>query len=321
MFREHAASMQPPASTEAEQLIVRLLKRTMPFQVISEDMLQSVAAVSRPFSYRAGEVIYRAGDKADDVYVVVSGAVEHLLSDTPTTVERNRVMHSGDVYGWAAVLGQDKRVRLATATCVETAEVIRINGAALIERLNEDPATAGVVMSRFATMITREFGAPAAAAQIAAPGPVGAGCAGRSAAAAGPGDGTRADDVPDIALAAEPQAIPDAPRVRALPRLLVPVGRGVEAPAVSRDAGAHRGVPRVVQQEPHLWAVVLYTRVLRAHLGERASRRHRILSRDGARGSARAVPRVVEHIPRIRLSGIRDAAPDSGAGLGSRSRS
>ncbi len=166
MFREPAASMQSPPSREAEQLIVRLLKRTMPFQVISEGMLQSVAAVSRPFSYRAGEVIYRAGDRADDVYVVVSGAVEHLLSDTPTTVERNRVMHSGDVYGWAAVLGQDKRVRLATTTCVETAEVIRINGAALIERLNDDPATAKVVMSRFATMITREFGAPAAAAQI-----------------------------------------------------------------------------------------------------------------------------------------------------------
>ena len=141
------------------------------------------------------------------------------------------------------------------------------------------------------------------------------------APAAGPGDGTRADDVPDIALAAEPEAVPDAPRVRALPRLLVPVGRGVEAPAVSRDAGAHRGVPRMVQQEPHLRAVVLYTRVLRAHLGERAPRRHRVLPRDGARGSARAVPRMVEHIPRIRLPGIRDAAPDSGAGLGSRSRS
>jgi ABC-type nitrate/sulfonate/bicarbonate transport system permease component len=150
----------------ADGLVVRLLKRTMPFQVVPEDMLRSIASVARHASYRAGEIVYRAGDKADDIYVMVSGAIEHLLSETETTVERNRVMRSGDVFGWAAVLSPEKRVRLATTTCTETAEVIRINGPALIARLSTDPATSAVVMSRFATMITREFGAPAAAADL-----------------------------------------------------------------------------------------------------------------------------------------------------------
>ncbi len=313
MFREHPASMQPPASREAEQLIVRLLKRTMPFQVISEDMLQSVAAVSRPFSYRAGEVIYRAGDKADDVYVVVSGAVEHLLSDTPTTVERNRVMHSGDVYGWAAVLGQDSRVRLATATCVETAEVIRINGAALIERLNEDPATAAVVMSRFATMITREFGAPAAAAKIAAPD--------RSAPAAAPRPQGQA-----TGLALTMFRI--SRWLRSPQPYLMLIGFALflgfwylsvevwKLPRFREMPGITAVFKEWFSHEPDLRAIVLYAGVLPAHLGERLARRAGVLPRDRARRAVRPLPRLVEEVQGVRLSGVRDAAPDPDPRLG-----
>ena len=158
-----SAAQVPPA---ADGLIVRLLKQTMPFQVVSEKMLQSIATLAKHDSFRAGDIIYREQEKADDIYVVVSGEIEHTLANNEAEGERTRIMHSGNVYGWAAVLQPDKRMRLATTTCLKSAEVIRINGPALMDLLSKEPTTRDVVMSRFATMITREFGVPSAAAAV-----------------------------------------------------------------------------------------------------------------------------------------------------------
>lgn len=156
-------TLSPPA---ADERVVRLLKQTMPFQVVSEGMLRSISTLAEHASFRAGDIIYRVGDKADDIYVVVSGEIEHALVGTANEGGHTRVMRSGDVFGWAAVLHADKRARLATTTCIKAAEVIRIDGPELMNLLKKDPATGDVVMSRFATMITREFSAPSMALEV-----------------------------------------------------------------------------------------------------------------------------------------------------------
>ena len=146
-----------------DALVAGLLKQTMPFQVVSEAQLRSIAAISTHASYAAGDVLDVAGDKADDIFVVVSGEIEHTLSPSVGVDQCSKVMRNGDVFGWAAVMSPDKRVRLASTTCIRSAEVIRIDGAELMALLKKAPATADVVMSRFATLITREFNAPVAA--------------------------------------------------------------------------------------------------------------------------------------------------------------
>jgi NitT/TauT family transport system permease protein len=163
MSLESLSSSASYAADAGDALVVGLLKQTMPFQVVSESMLNSIAAISKHASYGAGDLLYRAGDMADDIYVVVSGEIEHTLAVSVGVDQCSRLMRNGDVFGWAAVLGADKRVRLASTTCIRSAEVIRINGPELMALLKKDPATADVVMSRFATMITREFNAPSAA--------------------------------------------------------------------------------------------------------------------------------------------------------------
>jgi ABC-type nitrate/sulfonate/bicarbonate transport system permease component len=81
-----------------------------------------------------------------------------------------RTMGSGDVFGWAAVL-QGPSERLAEAVCLERTELLQINGEQLIKVIGSDPSVGNVVMSRFATMITREFSAPAdVAARLRHPG-------------------------------------------------------------------------------------------------------------------------------------------------------
>ena len=143
--------------------ITALLRRTMPFQTVPDILLQAVAKLATLTSYARGDVIYNMGDAAQDIHVVSSGSVSHVMANGPAGEPNEKTMHSGDVFGWAAVL-EGQRSRMAKTVCLERTETIRINGAALMDIIGKSPATGDVVMSRFATMITREFAAPASTA-------------------------------------------------------------------------------------------------------------------------------------------------------------
>ncbi len=136
-----------------------VLKRAMPFQIVAPGMLDEIAKLAKSRSYARGDMIYDYGELADDIYIVSSGNVSHSLrvDGQPSTIEK--VMGSGDVFGWAAVL--DDRHRMAKTVCMERTEVVRINGDELMSLLKQSPKTEDVIMSRFATMIARETSAAA----------------------------------------------------------------------------------------------------------------------------------------------------------------
>ena len=135
------------------------LRRAMPFQMVSGEMLGDIAKLAKWRSHARGDILYEWGDAADDIYIVSSGSVQHLLKAQTDSAEIEKIMHGGDVFGWAAVL-EGQRRRLAKTVCLERTELIQINGQALMELIKKSPATGDVIMSRFATMITKEFSAP-----------------------------------------------------------------------------------------------------------------------------------------------------------------
>jgi ABC-type nitrate/sulfonate/bicarbonate transport system permease component/CRP-like cAMP-binding protein len=145
--------------------VVALLRRTMPFQVVSEAMLERIAALAQRVSIHQGDVVYHAGEKADDIYIVVSGRVQHSLGTVAGAATLEKIMGPGDVFGWAALL-KAKPTRLAKTVCLEKSELLRINGADLLKLFEKEPTTGDVVMSRFATMITKDFDVPASVAQM-----------------------------------------------------------------------------------------------------------------------------------------------------------
>jgi NitT/TauT family transport system permease protein len=136
-----------------------LLKSAMPFQMVPQNLIQEIAEVCTQQEFAADERIYEYGAPADDVIIVSSGSVKHVLSDESSTKQHEKIMRSGDIFGWAAVL-EGQNSRLATTTSVEPTQVIRIPGKALANILKTNPAVGDVVMSRFATMINKEFSVP-----------------------------------------------------------------------------------------------------------------------------------------------------------------
>lgn len=136
-----------------------LLRRAMPFQTVSDELLREIAKLATWQSCARGDVVYDRGDVADDIHIVASGAVQHTMRVDDQDTDHERMMRAGDVFGWAAVL-EGQRRRLARTVCVERTELIRIPGQRLIDLLKRMPTGGDVVMTRFATMITREFAAP-----------------------------------------------------------------------------------------------------------------------------------------------------------------
>jgi ABC-type nitrate/sulfonate/bicarbonate transport system permease component len=139
--------------------LIDILKSAMPFQTVPGGLLQEIADISTKQSFSPGDLIYALGDIADDVYIVSSGSVEHTLGKETDAKKHVKILRSGGMFGWAAVL-EGQNTRLAKTVCVEKAEVIRIDGKGLIGIFKTDPTLGDVVMSRFATMIKKEFTMP-----------------------------------------------------------------------------------------------------------------------------------------------------------------
>jgi len=91
--------------------ILGALKSAMPFQMVPDNLMQEIAAICTQESYESGAKVYDLGAIADDVFIVFSGSVEHILSAETEASEHKKIMRSGDVFGWAAVLdGQNVRM-------------------------------------------------------------------------------------------------------------------------------------------------------------------------------------------------------------------
>jgi ABC-type nitrate/sulfonate/bicarbonate transport system permease component/CRP-like cAMP-binding protein len=157
--------METVKKTVAPDAVLEVFKRTMPFQVVSDGMLRRIAAKCWQVSYAKDAVLYDVGDKADDIYIIVSGKVVHALEPGVNARRPEKTLGPGDVFGWAALL-ENYPARLARAVCGEPVEIIRINGEELLRILESEPDTGDVVMSRFATMITRDYTVPDLIAQL-----------------------------------------------------------------------------------------------------------------------------------------------------------
>src|SRR5687767_869310 len=139
---------------------VAVLREATPFGEASGALLARIAAVARLARYGAGTRVYSPDDPADDIFVVISGRVEHVLDPEVGAREAVKRIGRGGVFGWTGLLlGQSRR--MATVTALEPSEVLRISTEELIRVLSAEPHEGEHVMERFVSMIQREFTVPA----------------------------------------------------------------------------------------------------------------------------------------------------------------
>ncbi len=121
--------------------------------------LSRLEQLAKREEYDEGTVVYEVDDPTDDLYVLESGRVEFTIGREGRTRLAGFMLRKGEVFGWAALLEQSPR-RIAKAICHEKSVLLRINGGAMLEVLESDPASGFVVMRRLSELIARHMSGP-----------------------------------------------------------------------------------------------------------------------------------------------------------------
>ena len=124
------------------------------FHGLDSSILEKLGALSRRETHEPGDVLYRPGDPAQDVFVLDAGRVEFLIGRDERTSPGGFMLRKGEVFGWAALL-DGYPARIASARCLEASTLLRINGKAVLGVLEGDPQAGFVVMRRLAALIAR----------------------------------------------------------------------------------------------------------------------------------------------------------------------
>ena len=139
---------------------VDILRRSELFGNLETRHLERLSDVCREFSCRAGEVIFREGDNALDLYVLADGRVALEIDvlvvpgrpAVPTTVD---LVGPNDCFGWSALV--EPYVYTASARCMGASTGVAMSGDALLKIMQEDSALGREVMTRLAQCVSHRL--------------------------------------------------------------------------------------------------------------------------------------------------------------------
>jgi CRP-like cAMP-binding protein len=121
------------------------------FEGLSTADLQLLAPFFAPQNFLAGTTIFEQGDRADFLYLVVTGEVtiRYKPDDGPEMLV-TRVLPGG-VFGWSAAMGNP--VYTSGASCVRDVSTLRVRSSDLRMLIDKHPAVGKIILDRLAAVI------------------------------------------------------------------------------------------------------------------------------------------------------------------------
>jgi CRP-like cAMP-binding protein len=123
------------------------------FRRIPSHVIDEIASLAEEMQPAAGTVLFREGDFAEKLYVLVGGRVDLTVGAERTItfpVEREQ-----SVFGWSALV--EPRRYTATATCAGDTTVLCIDGDRLMRVFAKHPQEGLIVMQRLAGVIAQRL--------------------------------------------------------------------------------------------------------------------------------------------------------------------
>jgi CRP-like cAMP-binding protein len=130
---------------------IAILVRAPLFELLDRDALRLVAFAAENRVLRAGDVLFRRGDRSDGGYVVSRGAI--ALDARDDGAPAAFIAGAGALIGQAALFA--RIARPATATAREPSTVIRISPSLMRRVLEEFPHAAVAMRDAMATELER----------------------------------------------------------------------------------------------------------------------------------------------------------------------
>lgn len=119
--------------------------------------LEEIANLSRLREYREADVIFRQGDPAQHIYLVVSGKVTLEICAAGSGCKQILTLGPDELLGWSAVLGQLSFT--ARARALEATQLVEIDVAQLLAMCDQDPQFGFKLMSQVALALAKRLSA------------------------------------------------------------------------------------------------------------------------------------------------------------------
>ena len=130
-----------------------ILSQTDFFQGLTPGQIDRVAAVSEMQQFENGHQVYRIGEQAKAVYVLVDGTVRMTIGFGGRNAKAGDIVRRGDVFGWAA-LTPGCNQRIATASCLSRCDVLAVDGLGLLNLMEQDHTLGYRLMTQLTRLIT-----------------------------------------------------------------------------------------------------------------------------------------------------------------------
>ena len=106
--------------------------------------LKAMEADGSATTFQPKQVIYQQGDPADAVHYIVSGRIQLMVVSEHGKEAVIAMLEPGEFFGEGCIVGQP--LRMASASATEKATVVRIEKAAMIRVLHEQPEVADTLI-------------------------------------------------------------------------------------------------------------------------------------------------------------------------------
>jgi CRP-like cAMP-binding protein len=127
------------------------LKKVGLFESLSDDQLKAIARLGQEKSFDQGEEIFKQGQKAETLYVLLDGMVTlRIKAEEEIDLMAETMKETGSVFGTASLMSP--YISNVTARCIKSTKALVIDSAGFQEILRRDPLIGFEVMTKLAQL-------------------------------------------------------------------------------------------------------------------------------------------------------------------------
>jgi len=125
------------------------LRKTELFGTLSESQLNIILAHSEGKSCAVGETIFKQGDEANHIYILIEGLVElSVKAEEKFGLLTSKIEKGGEVFGMPSLI--KPFLYNVTATCSKPSKLLVINAGRLKIEMEKDPKMGLEIMKKLA---------------------------------------------------------------------------------------------------------------------------------------------------------------------------
>jgi CRP/FNR family transcriptional regulator, cyclic AMP receptor protein len=140
-----------------KNLLIDTMQKIRFLHDISPQHLEQLATVAQLRDFEELEVIFREGDVAQHVYLIVFGNVSLEICAPSVGCKRVLTVGPGEILGWSAMLEQTRLT--ATARTLEITRLIEFNAARLLTMCDSDLSLGYAIMRRTMLALAKRLSA------------------------------------------------------------------------------------------------------------------------------------------------------------------